>query len=1059
MSVPGHARASSVGSNASLKGALGRGTGGLPPRVYSPVDELQRRAGVELQVTVHTSCDNLLDQLRMCNQKVNTDVSFKRPDRAYVEYTKAAEVVRLMRQHREYPYLKQDRMDRFLRLNREHEAQTPMAMELERIVEQNSTGASEQAAPSYAPPLPARANGISHQSSTPHGTAPNGSSQSRPSPQASSNRKFSGPHNELHLDSGLSNGSAVPPTTDPLVARFTQLRVTSPGSNKLPYPIDDSALKAAINGTAAIEKRSSGPSNTPGFSPDSKPLGPRAMPPAPSNVPPPPPKIPLDSLASLPKAPSPVYSPTRAPPGGGGFSQRGTPRSSVDSLDQRYSTGSSRNSYDGPPSRKRELNGSKLPLHPNSHSVTAEQLFDIFKAFSVLVIDVRSREHFDDGHIHAKSIICVEPLSIHFGMDLGELRERLVYSPESETQLLDRLSEYDLVVYHDRSTSTESFLRGSPNATVAPYLRALFDTTTEFNYGPLPRRPPVVLLGGLDSWIDLVGVQALQITQTSLVPRSQPAPKPARRMVHRASLVGQNSSREIHQRRMRAYDPLNAEEDRKWREQARKEQEKAANVQDYQVPSEAGQDPNAVSPSTVHNLEDFFRRFPEPGEIPVSMVAPRPDAVVLRPTIPTAPSRPPPAAPRPSYSGVSEGGASQQATSVRPSASAQPPRYTSRFVLQSLKLPRTGLINFGVTCYMNATIQCLVATIPVSRFFLDDSWRHWVQKNWKGSNGILPEIFSNLVRGLFRNEQAALRPLSLRTFCARLNPEWGSERQQDAKEFFDFLVDCLHEDLNTHWASTALRALTPAQEVHREGMPAHAVSRIEWDRYSHREDSFVSRLFAGQHASRLRCAACARTSTTYEAFYSISVEIPAAAGRSGAVSLQQCLESYCREERLAGDEEWRCPHCRRAREASKRIRITRLPSVLVMHLKRFSAGRTEAARKVHTRVDFPLHGLDMEPYMLDTRPPPPGRGGGEEQLLDDAVTPPFLYDAFAVMRHIGSSGSGGHYIALVKDGARGVWRKFDDDRVTDFDPARLKTNDRLQNEQAYLVFYQRAQPR
>lgn len=33
----------------------------------------------------------------------------------------------------------------------------------------------------------------------------------------------------------------------------------------------------------------------------------------------------------------------------------------------------------------------------------------------VLVLDVRSREEFDEGHIHAKSIVCIEPIVLRDG--------------------------------------------------------------------------------------------------------------------------------------------------------------------------------------------------------------------------------------------------------------------------------------------------------------------------------------------------------------------------------------------------------------------------------------------------------------------------------------------------------------------------------------------------------------------------------------------------------------------------------------------------------------------
>lgn len=222
----------------------------------------------------------------------------------------------------------------------------------------------------------------------------------------------------------------------------------------------------------------------------------------------------------------------------------------------------------------------------------------------------------------------------------------------------------------------------------------------------------------------------------------------------------------------------------------------------------------------------------------------------------------------------------------------------------------------------------------------------------------------------------------------------------------------------------------------------------------------ISDLFAGQHASRLKCTTCGTTSTTYEAFYSISVEIP----RSGSASIEQCLRSYCAEEMLSGDEVWKCPSCKKEREALKSITITRAPRYLVVHFKRFSASHNESARKVRTPIDFPLDGFDLQPFML---PPPTSeemaqaiRDRGIESVkkdcaLDETMTPPYRYSAYAVMRHIGSTLHSGHYVALVKDTGRQCWRAFNDERVVDFDPRQLQPSRRLQNEEAYIVFFER----
>ena len=544
-------------------------------------------------------------------------------------------------------------------------------------------------------------------------------------------------------------------------------------------------------------------------------------------------------------------------------------------------------------------------------------------------------------------------------------------------------------------------------------------------------------------------------------------------------MVSANSSLEVRKRRLREYTPLNPEELTAWMEKSKNEEiDTSAYMQEGEPLTEepeeegAGEEEKPESPPPpspfVHTYEDFLRRFPEPHAIQESMTVPHsqpaapPMPNYAAPVVPPAPSRPPPAIPRPKYSGVSEGRQIQPPLE-RQNSATKTALYTSNSALDRLKLPRTGLTNFGVTCYMNSTLQCLSATVMLSKFFIDNRFRYYVQKNWKGSQGVMPGLFANLIRSLWKNDVEVIMPTSFRNFCGRLNQEWTIDRQQDAKEFFDFVVDCLHEDLNINWQRTPLRPLTFAEEMQRERMAVPKVSRIEWERYCHREESFISSLFAGQHASRLRCTTCQRTSTTYEAFYSISVEIPT----SGTGDIYQCLRSYCQEEMLSGDEVWKCPYCKCERVATKQIIITRAPQILVVHFKRFSASKTQSARKIHTPIEFPLHGLKMDPFVISSSSPSPsssasGSGSSSSSSTEsgqpaptDATVPPFTYDAYGVLRHIGPSMGSGHYISLVRDAQRQCWRKFDDDRTMDFNPRELRHKDRLQNEQAYIVFYGR----
>lgn len=880
------------------------------------------------------------------------------------------------------------------------------------------------------------------------------------------------------------NRYSAPP--DVLAQRLARLKATSPtnnGGSPAPKSWGD-------NENGHVENQSSRPSSHVSHgsangsklnSPYRRPLGPRTMG-ATQNAPSLPPKIPLNT--SLPRAPDPAYSPIFTVPS---QPPSNPPRTSTESFRQMHPQYShiansrpgsqSPNGLDDNAYRSRTPNGVHLTKAsasstadlPHRSTITAQELLDNLRRYNILLIDVRPREEFDSGHVYAKSILCIEPVALKENVSAEELEERLVVSPEHEQSLFERRNEFDLVVYYDQSTSSNSYLAGPPVGTTSPHLRALYDTLYEFNaYKPLKDgRPPALLLGGLDAWIDILGQQSLATSSTAAVLASiqtkRPVVRPGRPLGRVPTMASANSSLEIRKRRLRKLEQLNPEELTEWLEKSRTEEiDASAYLGEDALTEEPEEDQQGEPPVSpfVRSYEDFLRRFPEPHAIQQSMIQTQqgppvtPDYATpdYATPVPVVPSRPRPAVPRPSYSGVSDGRLIQPPL-LRQNSATKTALYTSNSLLNRLKLPRTGLANFGVTCYMNSTIQCLNATILMSKFFIDDRFRFYVQKNWKGSQGVMPGLFANLIRSLWKNDVQVIMPTSFRNFCGRLNQEWCIDRQQDAKEFFDFVVDCLHEDLNVNWQRTPLRPLTFEEEMQRERMPVAKVSRIEWDRYCHREESFISSLFAGQHASRLRCTTCKRTSTTYEAFYSISVEIPP----SGKGDIYQCLRSYCQEEMLSGDEVWRCPYCKCERVATKQIIITRAPQILVVHFKRFSASKTQSARKIHTPIDFPLHGLRMDDFVF-SQPKQPVAGDVPGKGLQDptsATEPPFTYDAYGVLRHLGSSMGSGHYISLVRDASRQCWRKFDDGRVTDFNPRDMSFKDRLQNEQAYIVFYER----
>ncbi|KAI0832093.1 cysteine proteinase [Trametes gibbosa] len=361
-----------------------------------------------------------------------------------------------------------------------------------------------------------------------------------------------------------------------------------------------------------------------------------------------------------------------------------------------------------------------------------------------------------------------------------------------------------------------------------------------------------------------------------------------------------------------------------------------------------------------------------------------------------------------------------------------------------LQIGTSGLKNLGNTCYMNSTIQCLSATVPFSRFFTDGRWKNAVNMmNPMGTKGNLANAFANILRDMWQGENGTLSPVPFRRSLCNHAPQFSGSEQHDSQEFLSFLLDGLHEDLNRILRKPQIVS-TPEREAELERLPPQIASEQEWQIYRMRDDSLVVDFFQGQYRNRMECLTCHRTSTTYNTFMYLTLPVPTT--RSGSkVTLQQCIDAFVKEEVMDKSDAWHCPHCKTLRKATKLLSLSRLPPVLLIHLKRFSA-KGPFTDKIETTVDFPLKGLDLTNYMPP--PLPPGVNGGSQVSYDDprCQTPPYRYDLYGVTNHFGTL-STGHYTAFIA--SRGGWLYCDDSRVTSADAKDVV------GKPAYILFYKR----
>lgn len=609
----------------------------------------------------------------------------------------------------------------------------------------------------------------------------------------------------------------------------------------------------------------------------------------------------------------------------------------------------------------------------------------------VLLIDLRSRDEFKKNHIRSENIICIEPVSIRSRYTDSDVENfSLLTSPESEKALFEKRSLFELVVIYDEK---------SLNITESETLSKFYKILAHKSFGSPLKRNPVVLSGGINSWVSSYGLSSFGHSHGEL---SHPG-KLLSRSPSRSSTINSPIARNFNDY---LSNPLK---------------------NDFQASS--GTHNRSTTPQfyTQRQSSPSIKRsnsfkLPSLRTSSSSSLNSKPTSSPKLTTIP------------------------QDTTSASVSSTVRSASKSNTINIQELHCT-TGLCNIGNSCYMNSIIQCLLGTIPLLQIFLNGSYKQHVNMNSKlGTKGIMAKFFAELAQSVFRKSDSIYEPRNFKIAVGSINSMFKNDYQQDCSEFLNFVLDGLHEDLNEAGNRPRLKELTEEEESNREKMPIRLASAIEWERYLKTDFSAVVSFFQGQYSSQLKCLECGSTSTTYQAFSVLSLPIPQGFSNRpmDKIPLNACLEEFTKLEVLDGDDRWYCSKCKKLRKSTKKITITRLPNNLIVHLKRFRTGMN--LQKLTSFIDYPFE-MDLTNYW-----PIVTSKEEAQKLLTIPIrgqTPPFKYSLYAVSNHSGTLGSG-HYTSYVWKGSSKKWCYFDDTRVV-----KDVSKSHVVNSNAYVLFYTR----
>lgn len=254
----------------------------------------------------------------------------------------------------------------------------------------------------------------------------------------------------------------------------------------------------------------------------------------------------------------------------------------------------------------------------------------------------------------------------------------------------------------------------------------------------------------------------------------------------------------------------------------------------------------------------------------------------------------------------------------RPSSLAQP------------QPPLQGFSNLGNTCYMNAILQSLFSLPSFSNDMLKQSIP------WKKLpvNALLRRFAHLMVKkdvACPETKKDLLR--KVKNAISSTAERFSGNVQNDAHEFLSQCLDQLKDDvekMNRSLMNDAAAASSSSPDNAAEAAAAKAEPGDEADTSRiYTCPVAVNMEFEVQHT--ITCKCCGESVTKREQFNDLSIDLPRRKKTLPLRSIQDSLDLFFRMEEI----EYSCEKCS-GKSATVTHKFSRLPRVLILHLKRYS---------------------------------------------------------------------------------------------------------------------------
>ena len=340
--------------------------------------------------------------------------------------------------------------------------------------------------------------------------------------------------------------------------------------------------------------------------------------------------------------------------------------------------------------------------------------------------------------------------------------------------------------------------------------------------------------------------------------------------------------------------------------------------------------------------------------------------------------------------------------------------------------PCLGLLDIENPIYMNSILQCF-AHIPeitdlIINIHLDPNFENKPSYNLeflKNYRSILINMF--FPERTYNYNKNPIKPIQLRNALFSLNPEFKENENIRIKDFIDFLINRLHEELNIK--NEFFNKSKNNKNINMQNENEVLINYLE--DFTNNNNSYISKNLYGINKSTLYCHECQNTFYNFSPFsylfFNLSKVLDYKINKykkdSVELNLLDCLDYYQKTQTLLGDNGLFCPVCNHLTESTAINNIYSAKDVIIIYFE-----KDENEDNFNFDLDEVINLTDYIQYKRD------GDKTKEKYFLTGIVN--YSEDNYGK----------GKYKAFCNMSKNNVWYCYDNENVYPLDFKDVKTN-------------------